>query len=76
MKTTLFKSVEHINRFKKQHFLNRFEKNNRFKNCTQGASPKNSTLQGVSNKIHPHYRGYQPIYPKNKNSTGNKCQNC
>jgi ribosomal protein S12 len=57
--------VEKISRFKKQHFLNQFEQNNRFKKCTQGASPKNSTLQGASqkkkitvgkNKICPHYR--------------------
>jgi D-lyxose ketol-isomerase len=46
----LFKSVEQINRFKKQHFLNRFEQNNRFKKCTQGASPKNLTFQGTSQK--------------------------
>jgi hypothetical protein len=49
-KFALFKSVEHINRFKKQHFLNRIEQNNRFKKCIQGVSPKNSTLQGVSHK--------------------------
>jgi hypothetical protein len=47
---TLFKSVEQINCFKKQHFLNRVEQNNQFKKCTQGASPKNSTLQEASQK--------------------------
>jgi hypothetical protein len=44
------KQFEQNNRFKKQHFLKRFEQNNRFKKCTQGASPKNSTLQGTSQK--------------------------
>jgi hypothetical protein len=32
------------------HFLNRSEQNNQFKKCTQGASPKNSTLQRASQK--------------------------
>jgi hypothetical protein len=49
-KFALFKSVEQINRFKKHHFLNRFEQNNRCKKCIQGASPKNSTLQEASHK--------------------------
>jgi hypothetical protein len=49
------------------HFLNRFEQNKRFKKCIQRASPKNSTLQGESqkkkidrekNKTRLHYRGY------------------
>jgi hypothetical protein len=46
----LFKSVEQINHFKKQHFLNRFEQNNRFKKYTQGTSPKNSALQEAIQK--------------------------
>ena len=58
----LFKSVEQINRFKKHHFLNRFEQNNRFKKCTQGASPKNSTLQGASQKK-KNYRGEKQNTP-------------
>jgi hypothetical protein len=36
----LFKSVEQINRFKKQHFLNQFQQNNRFKKCTNGRVQK------------------------------------
>jgi predicted DNA binding CopG/RHH family protein len=57
------------------HFLNQFEQNSRFKKCTQGTSPKNSTLQGavkrkkitgVKNKTRPHHRGYQTYLPKLK----------
>jgi hypothetical protein len=41
--------------------------------CSQGGKPKKFTLQGANqkkknyrrkNKTRPHYRGYQPIYPK------------
>jgi hypothetical protein len=41
--------------------------------CTQGRKPKKFTLQGANqkkkiiggkNKTRPHYREYQPIYPK------------
>jgi hypothetical protein len=45
------------------HFLNRFEQNNRFKKCTHEASPKNSTLQGASQKKKKNYRGEKQNSP-------------
>jgi hypothetical protein len=68
----LFKSVGPINRFKKQHFLNRFEQNNDLKSAPKGrvqkiqrckGRVKRKKITGGKNKTHPHYMGYQPIYP-------------